>query len=147
VAALRPFTQIINTSLARPRFITLLTGAFGAFALLLTMIGVHGLLSYQVRLRTREIAVRIALGAGRANVIRMVVEPEAKLIFCAIFFGLTGSLIFRRLLGSLLYNVLGGSLLVTVTTGLLLSLIAILVCLRIAIRAASIEPMAVLRNE
>jgi putative ABC transport system permease protein len=148
VASLRLFSQVVDKSLATQRFVILLTAAFSSFALLLTAIGIHGLLGYQVRLRTREIAVRLALGGSRARVGRMVIQRLAKLVSFAFLVGLAGSLILRNLLGGLLYNVHGGDwTVVIVSTGLLLGLVATLVSLLTAIRAASIEPMAVLRDE
>jgi putative ABC transport system permease protein len=148
LASLRPFSQVVANSLADQRFVTLLTAAFSTFALMLTAIGIHGLLGYQVRLRTREIAVRVALGASRTRVARMVVQQVAKLICLALLVGLAGSLLVGSLLGRLLYNVQGSSwLVVIVATGLLLGLVATLSSLLTAVRAASIEPMAVLKDE
>jgi putative ABC transport system permease protein len=148
LASLRPFSQVIDKCLANQRFVILLTAAFSTFALLLTAVGIHGLLGYQLRLRTREIAVRMALGATRIRIVRMVVQQGAKLLCWAFLVGAAGSLMLRGLLGSLIYNIHGSSLLVViVTTGLLLGLVATLVSLLTAIRAASIEPMAVLKDE
>jgi putative ABC transport system permease protein len=148
LASLRPFSRVIDKYLANQRFVILLTASFSGFALLLTAIGIHGLLGYQMRLRTREIAVRIAVGANRIRVAGMVVQQVAKLISFAFLVGLAGSLILRSLLGSRLFQVQGvGLLMVIVTTGLLLGLVATLVSLLTAIRAASIEPMAILKDE
>lgn len=148
LASLRPFSQVIDDYLANRRFVILLTTAFSTFALLLTAIGIHGLLSYQMRLRTREIAVRVALGATRTRVVRMVVRQAAKLICFAFLVGIGGALLLKGLLGSLIYNVQGSSLLVVITaTGLLLGLVAATVSLLTAMRAASIEPMVVLKDE
>lgn len=147
LASFQPFSKVIDRSLANQRFMALLTAGFSLFALLLTGIGMHGLLNYQARLRTREIAIRMAVGASRSHVIGTVVKQGAKLISFAVLVGLAGSFIIKRLLGSLLYNVQGSSVVLIFATGFLLGLAATLICLMTAVRAASVEPMAVLRNE
>ncbi|HVG92425.1 MAG TPA: FtsX-like permease family protein [Alphaproteobacteria bacterium] len=147
LASLRPFSQVLDKSLANTRFVAMLTTSFSSLALLLAIIGLYGLLSYQMRLRTREIAMRLVLGADRIKVICMVVADAAKLILLAVLVGLGGSLIVRNLLRSLLYNVQDSSLFVTVATGSLLGLFALTVSLLTAVRASAIEPVSVLRNE
>jgi ABC-type antimicrobial peptide transport system permease subunit len=147
LASFRPFTEVIDRSLANQRFMALVTVGFSVFALVLTGIGTHGLLNYQARLRAREIAIRMAVGASRTHILRMVVHQGAKLIFFAVLAGLVGSFITERLMGSLLYNMQSNSFVLILATGFLLGLVATLISLLTAIRAASIEPMAVLRNE
>lgn len=147
LASYRPFTHVMNRSLANQRFLALLTSALGIFAFLLTIVGLQGLFSYQARLRTREIAVRVAVGASRTDIVRMVVQQGTKLIFFALLAGIAGSIVIQRLLGSLLYNASRTSLIVIFATGLLLGVVAGLMSLLTASRAAAIEPMAVLRNE
>lgn len=147
LASYRPFAQLIDRSLANQRFLALLTSVFGSFAFLLTVIGMQGLFSYQARLRRREIAVRMAVGASHNAILRMIVQQGTKLIFFALLAGLAGSLLVRALLRGLLYNVESTSLIIILATGLLLGLVAALMILLTASRAASIEPMAVLRNE
>lgn len=147
VASLRPFSQVLDKSLANTRFVALVTTSFSSLALLLATIGLYGLLSYQMRLRTREIAMRLVLGADRLQVVCMVAANAAKLILFAVLAGLGGSLIIRNLLRSLLYNVQDSSLFVTVATGPLLGLFALTVSLLTAVRASAIEPVSVLRNE
>lgn len=147
VASFRPFSQVVNRSLANQRFVALLTSIFGAFALLLTAVGIQGLLNYLARLRAQEIAVRMVVGASRTQIVRMVVQQGTGMIFFALLVGWTGSLIIRSLLRSLLYDVQSASLILIFATGLLLGLVATLMSLVTAVRAASIEPMAVLRNE
>lgn len=147
LASFQPFSHYLDKSLVAPRFLTFLTLMFGGFALLLTAVGIHGLLNYQVRLRTREIAVRMAIGATRIRIVRMVVQHGTRLIFFAVLLGLACSFLVKSLLSHLLYNMGSSSLIVIFGTGLLLASIATLLNLLSAIRAASIEPMAVLRNE
>jgi ABC-type antimicrobial peptide transport system permease subunit len=147
LASFLPFSQIIDRSLANQRFVALLTIAFGAFALLLAAVGIQGLLNFQSSLRAREIAIRIAVGASRTHIVRMVVRQAAKLISLALLLGLAGSLVVPRLLGSVLYNVQSTSLALIFSICAVLGLIAALISLLTAIRAASIDPVAVLRNE
>jgi predicted permease len=147
LASFRRFNQVIDSSLANRRFIALLTTAFSGLALLLAVLGIHGLLNYQTRLRIREIAIRMAVGASRADTLRMIVQQGAKLIFFAVVAGLAGSFIIKGLLGGLIYNAQSSSVILILATGLLVGLVAMLISLLAALRAASIEPMAVLRNE
>ena len=147
LASFRQYDEVIDRSLANRRFIARLTTAISAFAFLLAVIGVYGLLNYQVRLRAREIAIRMAVGASRADTLRMVVKQGTNPILFAVLAGLAGSFIIKRLLGSLLYNVRGSSVVLILTTGLVLVLVATLISFLTAFRAASVEPMAVLRNE
>jgi predicted permease len=147
LASFRPFDQVIDRSLANQRFIALLTTAFSAFALTLAIIGIHGLLDYQARLRTREIAIRMAVGASRRHILGMIVQQGAKLIFWAVLVGLAGAVIIKSVLGRLLYNAGSDSVVLILATSLLVGLVAMLISLLTAVRVASIEPMAVLRNE
>jgi ABC-type antimicrobial peptide transport system permease subunit len=89
----------------------------------------------------------MAVGASRAHTLRLVMRQEAKLVFLAVLAGLAGSFIVMKLLRSLLYNVDGISFALILATGFLLGLVATLISLLTAIRAISIEPMTVLRNE
>jgi len=147
LASYSPFSQIVDHSLANRRFLAILTMSFSGFAVLLAVVGIHGLLNYQVRLSTREIAIRLAIGARPARVMRMVLGQGAKLIFFAVLAGVAGSFITKNLLGSFLYNIEGNSVTLILATGFLIGLVATLISLLTAVRAASIEPMAVLRNE
>lgn len=147
LASSSAFSQVVNRSFANLRFIALVTAVFSFFALLLTTVGIHGLLNYQARLRLGEIAIRMALGASRAQILRMVVRQGIKLVFFALLAGLAGSALIEKLLTPLLYNVGSYSLIVIVGTTALLGLLATLISFLAAARASSIEPMAVLRNE
>jgi ABC-type antimicrobial peptide transport system permease subunit len=147
LATLRPITEVVNNSTAAPRFYFLLTGLFSMLALLLTVIGLYGLLSYRVVRRTREIAVRMALGGPRVGVIALVLKEGMVLVAIGIVVGLLGSTVLKPLLGSMIYNRSGSSFGVLVTaTGLLLTVSAFTSFLA-AFRAASIEPVRVLRND
>jgi putative ABC transport system permease protein len=147
LVSLRPLTQVLSTSLARPRFYVSLTGAFGVFALLLTAVGLYGLLSYQLILRTREIAMRVAVGAKRSHVIGLIVKQGVGLVAIGILLGSAAGIFLAKSLGALIYNTPDTTLGILATAALLLATIAFLTSLLIAVRATAIEPMVVLRTE
>jgi predicted permease len=136
-----------SDSLASSRFSTLLLSAFSTIALLLAAIGVYGVISYGVTQRAQEIGIRVALGAGRARVLRLVVGHAALLTGIGLLLGLTGALLLARLMGGLLFHVsptdpptLGAGVLV-------LSLVALVAALLPAERAARLDPSVTLRAE
>jgi ABC-type antimicrobial peptide transport system permease subunit len=136
-----------STSLAASRFSTLLLTVFGAIALLLAAIGVYGVISYGVTQRAQEIGIRVALGAGRARVLRLVVGHAAALTALGLLLGLGGAVLLSRLIGGLLFQVsptdpptLGVG--VVVLTG-----VALIAALLPAERAARLDPAVALRAE
>jgi putative ABC transport system permease protein len=147
LASFRPLHDLFRESISLPRFIAVLTTAFSGVSFVLATIGIYGLLSYQIRLSSRDIAVRLALGATRTQVKYMVLGQAVKLILFSVTAGIAGSLIIRSLLGNFVYNVQSGSLKLIVALGLFFALFATFISLLTATRAASIEPVAVLRNE
>jgi len=149
LAVVQPLSQTLSKSLARPRFYTLLSAAFAIFALLLTATGVYGLLSYQISHRVREIALRMALGGRRIEVVRMVIMQGVRLIALGVGLGMVAIFVLERLFHSMFYNIPGqsGTLSVLVFAAVLIGVTATLASGITAFRAASIEPMAVLRNE
>lgn len=147
IVSLRPLTQVVSTSLARPRFYVSLIGAFGAFALLLTAVGLYGILSYQLILRTREIAMRVAVGAKKSHVIGLIVKQGVGLVAIGILLGSAASIFLAKFLGAVIYNTPDATIGVLATAALLLVTIAFLTSLVIAARATAIEPMVVLRTE
>jgi ABC-type antimicrobial peptide transport system permease subunit len=148
---------IIDHSLARPRFFSSLVTAFAGFALALTVIGLFGLLSYQVTQRTREIGVRIALGATRSNVLRLILRRGLILTVIGLAMGSAASLMLPRLIHSIMSDIITGG--GGIAMGLLSTLpalamacsamltAAILASYLPARRASSIEPMEALRAE
>ncbi|HEY6967829.1 MAG TPA: ABC transporter permease [Candidatus Angelobacter sp.] len=147
LASFLRFNQVIDRSLSNQRFLALVIVAFGAFALLLSLVGIQGLMTLQARLREKEIAIRMAVGASRVHVVSMIVQEAGKLIGLALLMGLAGSLVIPKLLGSMLYNIGATSPIWILSAGVVLGSSAVLISLLTAVRAASIEPMAVLRNE
>jgi putative ABC transport system permease protein len=147
LASFRPFREVVSQHLARPRFLALLTAAFAGMAFVLTAVAIQGLLNYQVQLRTHELAIRMVLGAKRHEIVWMVVRQGSQMVLPAVILGIGGALIAERLLGGLLYHLQGSALRVIMATGLLLTAVASLISVLTAVRAAYMDPSAVLRAE
>jgi putative ABC transport system permease protein len=139
--------QVIEESIGSRRFPMLLLALFSTVALVLAAIGVYGVVSYVVSQRAREIGIRMALGARAAQVIRLVLQRSLVPIGAGIVVGIAGSLVASRLLGALLYRVEPGDPGVLGAIVVLLSASAIAACLVPARRAASVDPLVVLRDE
>src|SRR5208282_4181014 len=105
VFQVRTMDELLSTQVIEPRFHTLLLGCFAGIALLLTMVGLYGVMAYSVTRRTREIGVRIALGAGRSAVLSMVLKQALTLVLIGLLLGLAGSWAGGELLRSMLYGV------------------------------------------
>jgi putative ABC transport system permease protein len=147
VTAVQPMTQYIAESLARRRFHTLLLGLFGGLALLLSSVGIYGVVSYGVAQRRREIGIRTALGAAPGDVLRLVFRQALRLAAAGMGLGIAGALILTRFLSSLLFGIgptdpLTFGSVVFVVTG-----VVALACARPARRAMAVDPATVLRSE
>jgi predicted permease len=139
--------QVLSDSLSQQRFSTILLGVFAALGLLLSAVGVYGVLSYAVGERTNEIGVRIALGAEPRNVVALVLRRGAKLSALGIVIGLVGALVLTRLLSNLLYGVSATDPITFVSVVIVLFGVALLACYVPARRAMRVDPMAALRHE
>jgi ABC-type antimicrobial peptide transport system permease subunit len=124
-----------------------LSGLFGSLALLLSCVGLYGLLSYETARRRREIGIRMALGAERADVLRMVISQGLKLAMIGVVIGIAGALALTRFLSSLLYGVKPTDPLTFIAVSLILIAVAMLACYIPARRAAKVDPMVALRYE
>jgi predicted permease len=144
---LSTFDQTFSDSVNRRRFNLLLVGVFALTALLLAMAGVFGVLAYSVAQRTREIGVRIALGATPVNILKMVLAQGLATIAIGITVGLAGSLLLTRTIRSLLFEVSPTDPLTITGVALLLVLIATLASYIPARRATRVDPMVALRHE
>ena len=142
--------QIVSDSMASQRLTMILLGAFAALALLLAAVGIYGVLSYSVNQRVQEIGIRMALGADRGNVLRLLIGQGLGLATAGVAAGAVAALILARLLASfsqLLYGVTPGDPLTFVTVSLMLMSTAFLACYFPARRATHIDPMQALRSE
>ena len=137
----------LSNSVAARRFNLLLLGAFAALSLVLAGVGVYGVIAYVVTGRTHEIGIRMALGAGRADVLRLFVKQGMALVLLGVGMGLLGALALTRVMSSLLFNVSADDPATFAGVALLLSLIALLACYVPARRAARVDPVVALRNE
>ena len=139
--------DVVADSLVRPRFLSLLLGAFSAIALSLAAIGIYGVMAYSVTQRTQEIGVRVALGATTRNVLAMVVGEGLKMTVVGLAVGLTGAFALTRLMASLLFEVSATDPLTFAMVGFGLTAVGLLACFVPARRAAKVDPMVALRYE
>ena len=143
----RTLSQVYSASLGSRRFNVILIGCFGITALLLAMTGVFGVMAYSVSRRTREIGVRVALGAATGDVLRMILGQGLRTIFMGVAIGIVGSLILTRTVESLLFGVTATDPLTFAGVTLLLVGAALLACYIPALRATKVDPMVALRHE
>jgi predicted permease len=142
--------QIISTSMSEQRFPMILLGLFAGLALLLASVGIYGMISDSVTQRAQEIGIRMALGAEKADVFRLFIGQELKLVLRGIVFGAVGALILTRVVSSwshLLYGVGSGDPLTFATASIVLIAVAALAGYIPARRAAKVDPMVALRYE
>lgn len=142
-----PMEQIVLRSIASKRFSMILLAVFAGLALLLASIGIYGVLSYLVGQRTQEIGVRIALGAGRLQVLRMILADGARMALIGIGIGVLAALGLTRLMSGMLFGVRPTDMLTFALVSLTVCAIALLACYVPARRAMKIDPMLALRNE
>jgi predicted permease len=144
VAAMR---DLVSASVSRQRFSAWLLGVFAALGLVLAAMGIYGVMSYSVAQRTREIGVRIALGARPTDVLRLAVGQGLRLVLIGTAFGLVGAFILTRAIARLLYGVSAADPATYATIFALLLSVAVLACLVPARRATKVDPLIALRAE
>jgi putative ABC transport system permease protein len=147
LANVRTLSAVVDGYLATRRFTLSLLAIFSGTALLLGAIGLYGVMAYHVTQRTREIGIRLALGAQRANVGRLIVKQAMTLAFVAVAIGLAGSWALTRLMRSLLFEVSATDPIAFLTPPVVLTLIALAACYIPARRATRVDPLVALRYE
>jgi putative ABC transport system permease protein len=139
--------QVVSTAIARPRFVTLLLAVFAGVAVLLATIGIYGVMSYTVAQNTREIGIRLALGAQQGDVLKLVVGQGLVLTMLGVMIGLACAFGLTRLMANLLYGVTATDPITFVAVPALLLAVSLFACYVPASRAAKVDPMFALRCE
>jgi putative ABC transport system permease protein len=137
----------VRASAAQPRLNAILLGVFAGVALLVAAIGIYGVMAYSVTQRTREIGLRMALGAQRGGVVRLIVREGMTVGLGGVLLGLLGAFALSRVLASLVFGVQVRDPATFVSVGLLLTLVALAACLLPARKASSVDPILALREE
>ena len=143
----QPLRSLIDSTIAEPRFRSLLIGAFAVVAVTLAIVGLYGLISFGVTQRTRELGVRVALGARRGDIIGLVLRDGVRLAVIGVMIGVPGALAATRLLAGLLYRVSATDPATFVTVPLVLTTTALVANSLPARRAAAIDPVEALRSQ
>jgi putative ABC transport system permease protein len=147
IARVNSLDAMLGARLGERRFVLALLGGFAAIALLLSAIGIYGVMAYAVGRRRHEFGVRAALGASRADLVRLVLRQGAVVIVIGVLLGVGGAIAITRLMEQLLFGVSATNPLVFAAATLLLSATALVACWVPARRAANADPMGVLRQE
>jgi ABC-type antimicrobial peptide transport system permease subunit len=147
VYGVRSMEQIVSASIADRRFSMLLLGIFAGLALLLAAVGIYGVISYTVAQRTREIGIRMVLGASQADVLKVVVAQGMLPVLAGVAIGLAASFGLTRLMAGMLYGVNAGDPVTFIGVALVLAVVALVATLVPARRAARVAPVVALRYE
>ncbi|MCW5970984.1 MAG: ABC transporter permease [Blastocatellales bacterium] len=147
VSSIRTMDAIVADSISNERFAMVLLAVFAGVALLLAAVGIYGVISYSVAQRTHEIGIRLALGAGVGDVLRLVVWQGARLAATGLGVGLAAAYAVTRWMSSLLFGVTPTDPLVFASLPLLLGAVALAACYIPALRAARVDPLTALREE
>jgi putative ABC transport system permease protein len=143
----RTMEQALSRSVAARRFSMILLGVFALLALTLAAVGIYGVISYSVAQRTREVGIRMALGASTSDVIKLVVRDGLKLVLIGVGVGLAGALALTRMMATLLFGVTTTDALTYTTVALVLIVVALIACCIPARRATKVDPLVALRFE
>jgi putative ABC transport system permease protein len=147
VSGILSMDDVVATSVAQPRLVMQFAGIFAGFALLLSAVGIYGVMAYSVSQRRQEMGIRVALGANRSEILRLVVGQGMRLTLAGVSFGVAFSLLLTRLLSSLLFGIHGIDATVFSAAAAVLIASALLACYLPARRATQVDPVAALRFE
>jgi len=147
VPKLQPLEKLVSGTLAQPRFHTMLLGCFAGVAMVLAAIGIYGVIAYSVAQRTKEIGIRMALGAQRRDMLQMILRQSFSIIGIGLIAGLIGAFALTRLMQSLLYGVSAHDLSIYGIGLIILSAAGLLASYMPARRAMNVDPIVALRYE
>ena len=147
VAGIQTMDEVVSTSVAQPRLLTALVGAFAGFALLLAALGIYGVMAYSVSQRVHEVGIRMALGATPGDVFSLVVGQGMRLVILGVAAGFVASLGLTRLLGTLLFGTSATDPATFAGVATILMVVALLACYLPARRATRVDPLIALRHE
>jgi putative ABC transport system permease protein len=147
VTDIEPLNDALGKSISQERFRTFLLGSFSAIALVLAAVGIFGVMSYSASRRTHEIGIRIALGAGRGEVLRLILGQGMKLALFGLGIGVVAAFLLTRLMSSLLYSVSATDPVTFASVTIILLSVALTACYIPARRAMRVDPMVALRHE
>jgi ABC-type antimicrobial peptide transport system permease subunit len=145
ITSIETLQQVRTRSLAPPRLIASLLGLFAVLALVITAAGIGGVLAFSVNQRTQEIGIRMALGANRSAVLKMVLRQGLTLVLLGLAGGTVGALFLVRLMKEVLYGISPTDPLTFIAVTLLLLCVAVIACAIPARRATTVNPIAALR--
>ena len=147
IAEVATFEDILARESSTRRFNAVLFSIFAALALVLAVTGVYGVLAYSVSQRTHEVGIRMALGAGHRDVLRLFMGQGMRLVLLGVVIGLGGAFVLTRLMSSLLFGVSTTDAATFVAVAVGLTLVGVLACYLPARRATKVDPMVALRSE
>lgn len=147
ISNLMSMDDVMSTARSRPRFLTLLLTLFSTVSLLLAALGIYGVISYLVAQRTNEIGIRMALGAQRGDVVRLVSATGLRLALAGTLVGAVGAFALTRFLSGLLFGVSSADPLTFVAMAAALGAVTLLACYIPARRASKVDPLVALRYE
>ena len=147
VTKVQTMEKVLGASVAQPRFSMLVVGLFAALALVLSAVGIYGVMAYAVSRRVHEIGVRMALGAGASQVLKLVLKDGMTLALAGIAVGLLGAFALTRLMASLLFGIGAKDPVTFISVAAFLALVAFIACYIPARRATKVDPLIALRNE
>jgi len=147
VSDISSMEEIVSDSVARQRFSMLLLGVFAGLALVLAAVGIYGVMSYSVAQQTREIGIRMALGAQRSDVLKMTVGQGLRLVSTGVAIGLAAAFVLTRVMATLLFGVSPTDPLTFISISIVLIGVALLASYIPALRATRVDPMFALRYQ